>query len=524
MKTWRLLDSGVRSAAENMALDEAILEARSRGLVPNTVRLLQFSPEAVLVGYHQSVEQEVRLSYCESEGIDVNRRITGGGAIFFDSTQLGWELIASKDDLGVSLATDALFESICQAVVRALGRFGLRAEFRPKNDIEIGGRKISGTGGTEVSGAFLFQGTLLVDFDVERMLRALKIPTEKLKDKEVDSVRERVTCLRWELGDTPSLEEIKSAVKGGFEEAFGVRLIGAGLTDTERSLFEQKLATFSSPDWIYKVRHDASEQEVLRAAHKADGGLIRISLAVNLKERSIRSILITGDFFAFPKRTIYDLEAALKNARADMEEVEWIIAGFFRGRKASIPGVTPLDFVKAVGAALSKMRYPDYGLSLGQANCIFTVVDSLERIAANGASLLLLPYCAKLPQCDLRYTKGCTSCGECTVGEAYTLGEEVGMVTESIVSFEDLRATLERYKAKGTLGFVGACCEAFYVKHRSDFEEIGLPGILVDIDNETCYDLGKEIEAYLGEFESKTELKIDVLRKVLEMVRRPVTV
>ena len=301
MNEWRLLDTGVRSASENMALDEAILEARSRGLVPNTVRLLQFSPEAVLIGYHQSVEQEVRLSYCESEGIDVNRRITGGGAIYFDKTQLGWELIASKDDLGVSVASGALFGAICEAVVRALRKLGLTAEFRPKNDIEIGGRKISGTGGTEVAGAFLFQGTLLVDFDVERMLRALKIPTEKLKDKEVDSVRERVTCLKWELGCTPPLEELKSAIRDGFEETFMVKLLDSGLTGPEKSLFQEKLRRFSSPDWIHKVRQDPGEQQILRSAHKTEGGLIRVSLALNLKEKSIRSILVTGDFFAFPK-------------------------------------------------------------------------------------------------------------------------------------------------------------------------------------------------------------------------------
>lgn len=72
-----------------MALDEAILEARSRNLVPNTLRFLQFSPPCTLVGYHQSVEREIRLGFCRAQGIEISRRITGGGALFWDETQLG---------------------------------------------------------------------------------------------------------------------------------------------------------------------------------------------------------------------------------------------------------------------------------------------------------------------------------------------------------------------------------------------------------------------------------------------------
>jgi lipoate-protein ligase A len=205
VETWRLLDTGPCPAAENMALDEAILTARSRNLVPNTLRFLQFRPRCTLVGYHQAVEQEIRVEYCHAHGIEVNRRITGGGALFWDESQLGWEIYAPVDHPHLPRRPDDLYACLCQSAVAGLERLGVRAAFRPKNDIEVDGRKISGTGGTEIDGAFLFQGTLLVDFDVDTMLRALRIPTEKLKDKEVASLRERVTCLAWELGYVPSL-------------------------------------------------------------------------------------------------------------------------------------------------------------------------------------------------------------------------------------------------------------------------------------------------------------------------------
>ena len=104
---------------------------------------------------------------------------------------------------------------------KALRSLGIDASFRPVNDIEVHGRKISGTGGTEIRDAFLFQGTLLVDLNIQVMLRALRVPTEKLKDKEIDSLKERMTCLRWELGKVPPVEEIKSAIIGGFSKTFG---------------------------------------------------------------------------------------------------------------------------------------------------------------------------------------------------------------------------------------------------------------------------------------------------------------
>ena len=88
-KSWRIVDTAPMSAAENICIDEAMLDARSKGLVPNTLRFCQYKPSSVLVGFHQSVELEIREDFCRKVGVDINRRITGGGAIFFDESQLG---------------------------------------------------------------------------------------------------------------------------------------------------------------------------------------------------------------------------------------------------------------------------------------------------------------------------------------------------------------------------------------------------------------------------------------------------
>ncbi len=497
-----------------MALDEVVLTARSRGVVPNTLRFLQFSPACTLVGYHQAVEQEIRLSYCREHAIETNRRLTGGGGLFWGESELGWEIIASQDNPRFPRRVEALYELMCQGAIHGLEKLGVQAAFRPKNDIEVEGRKISGTGGTSLDGSFLFQGTLLVDFDVDTMLRALRIPTEKLKDKEIASVRERVTCLAWELDAVPPLPQIKAALAEGFAEALGVRFEPGPLTPFEKELLAQRLPYFQSDEWVYGVRRPLAQRNELRALFKSPGGLIRVALVVNA--RRIREAFITGDFFAYPRRAILDLEARLKGAPADVEAVTDIVEQFFATEEIQIPGVTATDVVRTLREALEKTTYTQYDIHPDEVNYVFPVVEPLAEVT--DCPVLLLPYCAKLTDCEYRYEEGCMQCGGCCIGDAFHLAEKYGLTPISIQSYEHLEETLERLKGEGVVAFVGSCCEPFYAKHRDDFERIGLPGILVDVDSSTCYDLGKEEDAYAGRFENQTYLKMDLLERVVARV------
>jgi lipoate-protein ligase A len=517
-ETWRLLDTGPRSAAENMALDEVVLTARARRAVPNTLRLLQFSPPCTLIGYHQAVEQEIRVSYCQEHGIDINRRLTGGGGLFWGESELGWEIFAAQDDPRFPRNVEVLYERLCQGAIRGLEKLGVRAAFRPKNDIEVQGRKISGTGGTSMDGAFLFQGTLLVDFDVDTMLRALRIPTEKLKDKEIASLRERVTCLAWELDRLPPLAQIKEALVAGFAEALGVSFAPAPLSALEEELLAQRLPFFQSEEWIYGVRRPLNDRAELRALYKSPGGLIRVSLLVDSRGRRIREVFITGDFFVYPRRAILDLEARLKGAPARVDAVRAIVEEFFATTDMQIPGVTAADMVRTLAEALEKTTYVAHNIRPDEVNAVFTVVRPLAEIERS--PVLLLPYCAKLPDCEYRYQDGCAQCGGCCMGDAYALAEKYGLTPISIQNYEMLEETLQRLREEGVEAFVGSCCEPFYAKHRDDMERIGLPGILVDVDSSTCYDLGREQDAYVGRFDSQTYLKMELLERVVARVAK----
>ncbi len=517
-QTWRLLDTPPMTAAENIAMDETLLELKGQGESPNTIRFLQFAPKAVLVGYHQAIDEEIRMDYCRVNQIDVNRRITGGGAIFFDENQLGWEVFCDKSFFNTTIPNEHLFKTLCDPVAVALALLNLKAEFRPRNDIEVKGRKISGTGGTESDSAFMFQGTMLVDFDVDTMLRALKIPVEKLKAKEIDSVKDRVTCLKWELGHVPTLSRIKEAIRLGFEQCLDIKLEPGGLTSQEQELFQEKQIYFQSAGWIDNVKPRFQKREAVQASYKALTGMVRFTLVVNLPQKRLKDIYITGDFLSFPSSALYDLESELRGAPLDRDHLHGIIHKYFDQGRILIPGLPFEDFVKPLNLCLEKIEISKFGIPLAHCNLISVANGSFEEVLQKKPSVLLLPYCAKLTKCDLRYKKGCKICGEegCSIGPAWTMGRNKKMKVISIVSFEDLWDELMKMKTKGVSAYIGCCCQPFFAKHLDDFKKSDLPGILLDIDNTTCYDLDQAKEAYAGKFDSQTEVNLELLQTILD--------
>lgn len=515
METWRLLDTPPMTAAENMALDDTLLELKGNGETPNTVRFLQFSPPAALVGFHQAVEKEVRQEYCQAHGIAVNRRITGGGAIFFDEKQLGWEVISEKSFFHAPLAHDRLFRILCDPVIMALRLLGLDASFRPRNDIEIHGRKISGTGGTESGEAFLFQGTLLTEFDAATMVQCLKLPVEKLTAKEIGSLKERVTCLRRELGHTPLLEDIKVVIRQCFEKSFKIKLVPGELVQREKELFEHKLPYYQSSDWIDGAKPKIGCREVVRGSYMGKYGTVQVAMVVDFSLGMIRDVFVTGDFLCFPSRALWDMQARLRGVLIDRDRIYRIIHDFFAADRIFIPGIPFDEFFKPFNQALERIELILSGIPLEYCNSISVTNGSFGEIIRKKPSILLLPYCSKLPTCDLRKEKSCRGCGECSIGDAWALAHDKGMEITCVVNFEDLMSELGKMKAAGIPAFIGCCCPHFSDKHQDDFNKAGIPGILLDIEDTTCYELHQAREAYAGDFQQQTRVNLELLNVVI---------
>ncbi|MBM3355541.1 MAG: lipoate--protein ligase family protein, partial [Betaproteobacteria bacterium] len=307
------------------------------------------------MGLHQMLSHEVRLEHCAANGIELGRRITGGGGLYLDEGQIGWELVLDRRALGTDLAV--ITARICAAAAAGLRRLGVPAEFRPRNDIEVEGRKLSGTGGVIDGDIVFFQGTLLVDFDPLRMIEALRIPVEKLARRDLDDARRRVTSLHEILGRVPPPEEIHAALLEGFREYLGLDpQWGASTEDEERlaqKLFDEQ---FGSDEFVHQLDVPAGDPPEVSATLVRRGGTIRADVRLEGPARDrIREALITGDFFLSPPRALYDLEARLRGLTVC--EAGEAVAAFFAESPCEMPGLSPLDFREAVEQALAQKTF-----------------------------------------------------------------------------------------------------------------------------------------------------------------------
>ena len=350
---FRIIDTGVREGRANIAFDPALIELRQQEQVPDTIRFMRFPPTA-LIGRHQDLSREIDLEFCAEQGIGIVRRLTGGGAIYLDEGQLGWELVFHRSSLGIAHLQD-LAAAICNAAAAGLRELGVAAKFRPRNDIEVDGRKISGTGGFFDGDILIYQGTVLVDMNAAQMVRALNIPEAKVAKHELDTAEQRVVTLKELLGDElPDLETIQAALIKGFETHLGLTAVAGEITDAEEALaaryFDEEIG---SDDFVAEIDNPDREGELLEGSLTGPGGTINAFVKLEGPTLNrLQRVLITGDFFVTPPRVVFDLEAAL--AGIALDEVESAVEKFFAETEIEMLSVTGDDFVASINDAIAK--------------------------------------------------------------------------------------------------------------------------------------------------------------------------
>jgi lipoate---protein ligase len=349
-KPFRVISTGLRGGRANIAFDQALIEARREARVPDTIRFLRFRPCA-LIGLHQYLSQELKLDYCKAHGIETVRRITGGGGLYFDEGQIGWELIFDRRSLGLTDLAEVA-RRICEAAALGLQALGVPARYRPRNDIEVDGRKISGTGGFFDGNLIFYQGTLLVDFDPAKMLACLNVPVEKLAKRVLDSAAQRVVTLREILGRVPDLESIYQGLLGGFADGLGIHPQWGEITAYEEELadhaFREEIGTDA---FVHMLDAPPADDGLVSASLTGRGGTVRADIRLDGPQHErIREVLITGDFFITPPRVVFDLEASLRGL--SVVQAGHAVEGFFAGHPADFLSLSADDFRRVVEIAL----------------------------------------------------------------------------------------------------------------------------------------------------------------------------
>lgn len=246
-----IVDTEGSSAYWNMGMDEAVLNLRVEGRVPDTLRLYVFKPSAATIGYFQKISESVDVDYATSHGIDVTRRISGGGSVYHDSNgEVTYSVVLPAT--GVLSDVAESYRIICGGIVEAIRILGGEASFMPVNDVVVKGRKISGSAQARRKGFLLQHGTLMYATDLDEAARVLRAPRVKLEAKGVSSIRERVITLREALSRDVGREEVVEALLKGFTRALNAEVYLDEYSEDELKLAEELSAKYKSREWIYK--------------------------------------------------------------------------------------------------------------------------------------------------------------------------------------------------------------------------------------------------------------------------------
>ncbi len=244
MHAWRLLKLETHNAFMNMAIDETIVRARIENLVPNTLRFYRWKPSAVSIGKFQKIENEVQIDNCRKRGVDVVRRITGGGTVYHDAeNEITYSVVASKEDLAAKDIT-AVYAKIYAGLAEAVKILGLTVDFNEGNikscpNLTVNGKKISGSAQSHKGEVVLQHGTLLIDVDLEKMFTFLRAPRTKTCMEIVNVAKHKITSIENELGKNVSVTEVHQAMIKGFQKALNIQFVVGELTPYERELAEK---------------------------------------------------------------------------------------------------------------------------------------------------------------------------------------------------------------------------------------------------------------------------------------------
>jgi len=248
---WQLVHEPPQSPALHMALDDALLDEVSAGRRGPTLRIWEWASPAVVIGRFQSLRNEVDMEAARRHGIEVVRRISGGGAMFIEpGNTITWSVFAPID-MVEGLGFEQAYALMDEWVLQALGELGVQAWYQPLNDIASPAGKIAGAAQARRGRAVLHHVTMAYDIDAAKMLEVLRIGREKLSDKGTPSAAKRVDPLRSQTGLA------REAIIAAFVDTFR-RRHGGLAADTLRAhelARAQALALekFSNPQWTALV-------------------------------------------------------------------------------------------------------------------------------------------------------------------------------------------------------------------------------------------------------------------------------
>ena len=271
----RYIQNCCTRASWNMAFDEHCLQQFSF-----PVFYLWRNAPSVIIGLNQNPYAEVNLPYLDRHGILLARRVTGGGAVYHDLQNLNYSII--RPVTGNSDSSD-----VVQMVAEALRHLGVPAELSGRNDILVGGRKVSGYARRVWCDREMIHGTLMFDVDIDTLTQALNVPGSKLEAKGVASVRSRVANLKDYLPQCRDVLDLQRLLQAELAGSDGEIPLPPGFLEEVTRSEARKFGT-----WEWNFGH--SPEAGFRRSAKLGCG--EVTALLTLDRGCIRSLGFTGDF------------------------------------------------------------------------------------------------------------------------------------------------------------------------------------------------------------------------------------
>jgi len=360
-RQWRFLVLNETYADYSIGTSPALERGVTEGVSPDTVVLDIFPEDSFTVGVLDDPEKAIDLEFCRKKGIIVRRRNTTGGTIY---SAKGSAVICYY----LKTSDPVVPQRIGEAFPRILGDFseaarqlfGFPAKYRPLNDVEVEGRKLMPSSCKIERNTLVFRLLLNVKPpNVEVTSKAILLSPEKVQDKILKTVEERLTHLEREAGREITSSDLENFVRKAASLSFGeVDLVPAEMNPDEKKYWQEFRELYSRVSWLlanteaYRFKEIPPQAKRGEQRVKAMAGLIR---AVVLKhENRIYDLILTGDFHPRPHTILADMEFALRGSLAHPDEIRKKIIEVYRRAGVEISGTTPDDFISAVIGALGK--------------------------------------------------------------------------------------------------------------------------------------------------------------------------
>lgn len=176
----QFLDLSFPTPEQNLACDEALLDARERGLCRDMLRFWEPAEYFVVLGLASRLYREVNIVACRNQGVKILRRCSGGGTVLQGPGCLNYSLILHTEDSVPLRHITSTNRFIMDRQRRAVSHlFCEPVRVQGATDLTVGNLKFSGNAQRRKKHSVLFHGTFLLDFQLDWMDRLLPMPPKQ---------------------------------------------------------------------------------------------------------------------------------------------------------------------------------------------------------------------------------------------------------------------------------------------------------------------------------------------------------